>query len=252
MKKLLLTTTASFTFVFSFAQTTAQDWTKTDCSSNSVNLFSLLDNNEVVVMEFGMGCSSCSVAANYLINTLKAKYDISHPGSVNFFYMDYWTGNTCTGDVQPMLAGYAFDAGFDNCMNEKNYYMTGSPMPAIVIATGPAHTVIYEKNSFNQGNDTANIRTSIDNALMMLSIGDPVATNNISVSPNPSNGNITIESYNNITSIMIYDIAGKEVYTSRPDINKINLDLTGMVEKGIYFAEITIDGKTQTEKIVIE
>lgn len=254
MKKLLLSITASALLSTGvFAQTTAQDWTKTDCASASHNLFSYLDNFEVVVMEFGMGCSSCSTAANYLINTLRTKYDASHPGKVKFFYLDYWTGNTCPADVQPMLNGFNFHAGFDNCMAEKNYYMTGSPMPAIVIAAGPAHTVIYEKNSFNQANDTTNIRTAIDNALISMSV--PCCNNQIvplTVSPNPSNGVFVIESGFIISSVSVFDITGKEVYTSSYNSNKINIDLTGMVEKGIYFAEITINGKKQVEKIVVE
>lgn len=252
MKKLLLTGTAMTLMAVSFAQTTAQDWTKNDCSSNSINLFSLLDNQEVVVMEFGMGCSSCSVAANYLINTLKAKYDVSHPGRVNFFYMDYWTGNTCAGSVQPMLNGYAFNAGFENCMNEKNYYMTGSPMPAIVIVAGSSHAVVYEKNSFNQANDTTNIRTAIDNALILMSVPVVTAEKQINIMPNPSNGNFTIEATDLITSVVLYDITGKQVYTSAANSTKVDLKLNEVLEKGIYFAEITVNGKTIKEKFIVE
>jgi len=243
----------AFTFCNSGAQTVAQDWTLNDCDGNPVSLFSLLDNNEVVVMEFGMGCSSCYDAAAYLIDTLKVQYDITNPGKVKFFYMDYWVGNDCVNNVAPILALYNFDSGFEHCQAEKNYYISGSPMPGIVIASGPGHIIAYESNAFSN-NDTTTIRTSIDNALMTMSL--PVCEcdllSKLVISPNPTNGNITIQSSFEITSVAVFDITGKQIYSASPNTSKVNLDLTGITEKGIYFAEIIINGKTQTGKFVIE
>lgn len=254
MNKIILSLSFFFISYFTVAQTTAQDWNKTDCSGGDHNLFSYLDNYEVVVIEFGMGCGSCSSAADYLINTLKTKYDASHPGKVKFFYMDYWAGNDCAGYVQPMLNGYAFDAGFENCQPELSYYMTGSPMPAIVIAAGPMHSVIYEKNNFIAGSDTTNIRSEIDTALMMLAGPQCFCTDEeyIRLYPNPSEGNIDIRSTFDITSIMIYDIAGKEVFFLSPNAKIVNIGLGGTIAKGIYFAEITVEGHRQIEKFVVE
>ena len=147
-----------------FSQTVAQDWTHTDCITNyQSNLFSLLDSQKVVIMEFEMGCSSCNAAAKFL-DSIKQIYDVSHPSQVRFFAMDYWPGHTCT-NVQNFVNsnGISF-GGFSGCAADKNYYASSSPMPMIVITGGAGHQVYY-KNLFYDSTQNVPIVAAINLAL---------------------------------------------------------------------------------------
>ena len=205
-------------FLFAFiratnAQTTAADWTLIDCKSDTYNLFSYLDAEDVVIMEFGMGCSSCSNAGTYLLN-IKNQFEITHPGKVKVFYMDYWSGNFCATSVTPITDTMAFDAGFEHCNPEKTYYMTGSPMPGVVIAAGSNHLVIYEKNNFFTG-DTTEIKDSITNFFNTVGLNEIESnSNNAILFPNPSNGQLNINlNWNNNENgaIKIYSLLGEEI-----------------------------------------
>lgn len=249
MKKSLLIASAILSFNFVDSQTTAQDWTLTDCSSNSHTLFDILNNENVVVMEFAMGCSSCGVAATSLMN-LKTSYASSHPGRVKFFYMDYWTGNDCVNEVLPFVATYNFDASFDNTSSQKNYYMSGSPMPAIVIVAGSNHSVIYEKNSYSSG-DVATITNAIDNFFATIGVDENVSLSSFNVYPNPTdnNLNLSIELVNNDNNVQIeiLDITGKVVYTKSniqfvEGVNNFNVE-TETLESGNYFLRLTTNDK---------
>src|SRR5438477_1944903 len=75
-------------------QSVAQNWSKTDCSGKSYTLFDYLDSNQVAIMEFSMGCTSCTDASK-ILQRIKYQFDISNPGKVKQFYLDYDANNTC-------------------------------------------------------------------------------------------------------------------------------------------------------------
>src|SRR6266850_1944869 len=96
MKKLLL---ALFSIIiigkFTFAQTTAMDWTKNDCSGTNHNLFSELDSSNVIICEYVMTCGTCISAANYL-EAIYQDYAASNPGKVKFYAIDWNASFTCS------------------------------------------------------------------------------------------------------------------------------------------------------------
>lgn len=246
MKTILLSTlilTASFGKLE--AQTNAQDWTMSDCSSNSHTLFNYLDNEEVVIMEFAMGCGSCTNAAGYILD-IRDQYNAIYPGRVNAFYMDYWSGHTCS-NVNAVVPSYPFDAGFvgSGCVTQKNYYVSGSPMPAIVIVAGSGHLVIYEKNNFAVG-DTTNISNAIANFFNSVGINDVEENKNSAVVfPNPSNGQVSLNidwNQSENVAITVYDYVGKEVmaaknYSVVSGKQQIDLNLPG-ISNGNYIVKI--------------
>ncbi|MFZ4707737.1 MAG: T9SS type A sorting domain-containing protein [Bacteroidales bacterium] len=74
----------------------------------------------------------------------------------------------------------------------------------------------------------------------------------ISIFPNPGNGKITLNSYNAITSIEIYNLVGETIYS---DFN-LSCQTTKAVDisnvsKGIYFVKVQIGKKEINKKIVI-
>ncbi len=245
-------------FNLSIFSQTALDWTKTDCSSISHTLYSYLDSEEVVIMEFAMGCSSCTDAATYLLNT-KDKYAVSNPGKVNVFYMDYWPGNDCAVEIAPVTSSYAFDGVFEHCLPEKNYYFTSSssPMPGIVVAAGSLHQVIYQNNSFAD-DDTLLIEQAITTFFATASVEENSLSNSVIISPNPSNGDIIVNFKNkeNLnTKISLYNLNGQlitEILNEnlQSGDSKINLDLS-RYPKGMYYIKISNEKESINKKIVL-
>ncbi|KAA1243932.1 spondin domain-containing protein [Aquimarina sp. RZ0] len=79
--------------------------------------------------------------------------------------------------------------------------------------------------------------------------------NKIIVSPNPSNGNISILASKSspIEDIEVYNILGKQVrhYNFKQNISSINLNLTSL-DTGIYLLKIyNSTGKTTTQKLIL-
>lgn len=248
----------SITALASSAQTIAADWTKTDCSSNIHNLYTYLNNEEVVIMEFVMGCSSCTDAANYLLST-KDKYAISNPGKVHVFYMDYSPGNDCAADIIPVTTGYAFDGTFDHCAPEKDFYFTStsSPMPGIVIAAGSFHQIIYQNNNFAD-NDTLLIEQAITAFFATAGIPENSINTSLQVFPNPSSEEIVIH-FNcteiSDTKISLYNVNGQLIsllLNERLQVGEVQKKINlSTFPKGIYYINISNSKESVNKKIIV-
>lgn len=247
----------SISILSSLAQT-AGDWTKTDCSSNNHNLYSYIDNEEVVIMEFAMGCGGCTNAATFLLNS-KDKYAVSNPGKVKVFYMDYWPGNDCAVEIATATTGYVFDGIFEHCLPEKDSYFTSSvsPMPGVVIAAGSFHQVIYQNNSFANADTTA-IEQAITDFFAVAGIKDNTISNSITIYPNPSQNEVILN-FENIetkeTKISLYTINGQlvsSVLNERLPIGEFNkkIDVT-VFPKGVYYINISTSKESINKKIII-
>lgn len=74
------------------------------------------------------------------------------------------------------------------------------------------------------------------------------AIDNVIVYPNPSNGNISIASTNNIDYIKVTDMLGQIVYEIKPFAEKTTLQIN---YAGVYFVTITTGKETSTKKIIV-
>lgn len=245
-------------FNLSAISQTALDWTKTDCASINHTLYSYLDTEEVVIMEFSMGCSSCTDAATYLLRT-KDKYAVSNPGKVNVFYMDYWPGNDCAVEIAPVTSAYAFDGVFEHCLTEKNYYFTStsSPMPGIVVAAGSFHQIIYQNNSFAD-DDTLLIEQAITAFFATASVEENSLNSSVIISPNPSSGEFTVDFKNPVTQsikISLFNVNGQLIsellnQNTQTGNTKIKMDLS-RYPKGMYYINISNEQESVNRKIII-
>jgi len=73
----------------------------------------------------------------------------------------------------------------------------------------------------------------------------------ISIYPNPATNNITIQSSNEISSIMITNFVGQVVYNELQNNSIININ-TESFETGIYLIRIESDNSVINEKLIIE
>src|ERR1041385_8318092 len=72
----------------------------------------------------------------------------------------------------------------------------------------------------------------------------------ISVYPNPTTEKITINTKYQITSSQLFDVAGKEILSSK-NSKEINLKENG-ISKGIYFLKISGADFSVNKKVVVE
>ncbi len=121
---------------------------------------------------------------------------------------------------------------------------------AIAGETGQSFTAIANGNYAVEV--TENGCTDTSACVSITSVGiDELSSMNISVYPNPNNGQFTIESKEKAI-LSVYSVDGKLV-TGNIIVTKnkqvINL---GDIEKGVYFATITIKNNQRTMRIVVE
>lgn len=257
--KLYLLFFLSISLNFSFSQTVSQNWTHNDCmNNNSYSLFNMLDSNKVVVMEFEMGCYSCVVAALNL-ESIKQSYDVSYPGQVKFFLMDYWANHTCS-NVQTMINNNALSyTGFVGCAADKNYYTGSSPMPMIVVTGGPNHTVYYKSLSYDTIDNTA-IISAINQALSDIA-ANVYNVNNTSFSVSLASNPAFKEVFLNITSpgnqklsAEVYNVLGERVLTQKIELinkgfNQVKLELPELKD-GVYFVKYQSGNITKSLKFI--
>jgi len=246
-----------FSMGLSFGQSVAPNWTLSDCNSVNHTLHNYLDSQEVVVMEFVMGCSSCTDAGNLLMN-LRDYCNVAYPGKVNFFLMDYYPSNDCV-DVTTTWATHNFDASFSGCWAEKDYYYpTIFPMPAIVIAAGNYHTVIYDDLSW-QNSDTTLIKQAIDQFFVTVGTEEQDNTykelESVLMYPNPVHetvyANLSLLDLDGL-KIQVYDLSGKKVpnFVSRIDKGLLVLTVANFLN-GTYILELTTP-KTTVRKMFVK
>lgn len=81
---------------------------------------------------------------------------------------------------------------------------------------------------------------------------DTVNSNKLTVSPNPTSGNININStVNTINEVSVYNLLGKQVLNTKfSAVNNVNVDLSSL-QSGVYLLNATSDkGAVETFKIV--
>lgn len=241
-------------------QTTATDFTATDCNGVSHHLFDELDAGKIIVVTFVMPCSGCigpSISANTVVND----YESTHPGKVIYYMSDDDAGTTCAS-----LKTWASDNGFGRPLaittfsapefKEADY---GSlSMPKTVVLAGADHRIIYlEDGTFS----AANMKSAIDNALLntmgltQLSIQNTVPC----ISPNPASHKFTL-TYSlrspEFVNASIYSISGekaKNIIAEKQQAGKheINVNLDEGFTSGIYFLELITGNTHKSEKFTV-
>ena len=248
MKKFILTIAAASCFIAANAQTTAPDFTATDCNGMSHNLYTELAAGKVVVLTWVMPCGSCVSGGNAAENAYES-FATSHPGKVEFWMIDDFGDTPCgslsswastNGITKPVFFGNA-----GNAIDENDF--GGSGMPHVVVIS-PNKNIAYNKKN-GATNDQPGITAAITQGLT-LSVAQ-IKAEDIDISPNPAT-NVVYISYNKAIKDIKVIAANGQVVLEQSFTNKHNpsIDINSLAA-GVYNLLITdVEGKKGVQQIV--
>jgi hypothetical protein len=253
MKKLLLALSV-LAFSNLKAQTTATNWTATDCNSVSHTLFNELDSGYVIVFVWVMPCGSCVNASTTAYNVVQS-FASSHPGKVRYYIADDF-GDNCanlSGWISMNSIGNAANMTmFDNNgvpIDENDFGGTG--MPHVVVMGGPNHQIFFNKKN-SQANDQAGIQAAINSAIAATNVREMKTEGSFAILPNPASDVLHIAYDKNVKKIAVIAANGQvvkeEVYKAGKKNPSVNI---AQLPAGVYTVRLTdVDGKTGVSKVV--
>ena len=243
MKKIIMSLAlVCATATFALAQTTATDFTATDCSGTSHTLFNELDNGKVVVIAWVMPCGACVAPAKAGYDAMQS-FATSNPGKVQFYIVDDYGDANCT-----TLSNWATSSNigtlsnmslFDNAGNVINMNNYGTPgMPKVVVLGGTNHQVYYNKNN-GLANDQTGITAAINSALSTTSVAE-FQKISFAMAPNPAQQTVRISYAKPINKVTITTVSGQVVkefeYASGATNPEININT---LAAGVYMIKVT-------------
>lgn len=244
------------TFVGSaFAQPTeAQDFTLNDCSGTEHNLFSKLDNGDVVIMEFAMTCGACSNVRKKLA-TIESKFASTHPGKLHVYLMAYSNSYTC-GNMQSWLSSNNITTTvFTGTKSIMDYYGPFG-MPTTVVVGGKDRKVLYIDTDGSPNYNA--IEAAISQVLTAASVPDHYPKKSITVIPNPSSTRSTLavvceKEFD--AEVVIFNSTGvkvQSVFSGRFTKGSNDLEIvTDILTNGTYYIHVTRDGKTDIVPLTV-
>ncbi|MDG2369567.1 MAG: T9SS type A sorting domain-containing protein [Flavobacteriales bacterium] len=234
------------------SQTNATDFTANDCDGVTHNLFSELNNEQVVVIAWVMPCATCIQDP---LNAYVAveSYALSHPGRVKFYLVDDYADTPCQS-----LETWANNYGMGSCtmfsdaaVDMGDYGQPG--MPKIVVLGSSDHKIYFNQNSSSQGIDLA-----IDLALSESSTSIKSNLNfTISTFPNPATNSLNIN-YNLVQksklTFEIFNLLGANVITHKNDFNQLSgaykLNVSNL-KNGTYLLKVSTENGQRVIKFSV-
>ncbi|MBX2906995.1 MAG: T9SS type A sorting domain-containing protein [Taibaiella sp.] len=211
MKKLFTMAALTFAAAASIAQTTATNWTASDCNGLSHTLFNELDSGKVIVFAWVMPCTSC-------VGPSKAAYDAvqsfatSNPGKVRFYLADDLGDATCTSLTNWVTtnsigstANMKIFGNAGKVIDEDDFGGTG--MPHIIVMGGATHTIHFNKKN-SSSNDPSGITAAINAAIGSTSVAGVESRVTFSISPNPVTNTLKVTSAEPVSSIQVMRLDG--------------------------------------------
>lgn len=238
------------------AQTTATDWTATDCNGLSHTLFSQLDSGKVIVFAWVMPCGSC-VNPSKTAYTAVQSFATSHPGKVRFYLADDLGDASCstlsswvTSNGIGSTANMKIFSNSGNVIDENDFGGTG--MPHIIVMGGTSHQIYFNKKN-SASNDAAGITSAINSAIgattRVASFSNEIS---FAVSPNPTTASLSIQYGKAVTHVTVTSITGQLILNQDYPKGKMNPSVdASRYSDGIYIVKITdTEGNTGIQKVV--
>jgi hypothetical protein len=251
MKKLLLLPFATLVCTSGFALN-ATDFTATDCSSNSHNLFTELAAGKVVVICWAMPCGACIAPASTASNTVSG---MGNPNVVFYLVDDYGNTNCTTLNSWASTNSITYNASFGNSGNVirmTDYGTTGMPKTVVI---GPSGYVTFNVNGTVS---QSALQAAINNALTGVNESEkPVF--NAAVFPNPAKSAVKFSyslAVSGDVSIDVLNTLGENVKTitvgNQPaGKHEQPIELSGLAE-GTYFIRLNAGKSSETVKFTLQ
>lgn len=257
-KQILFVLTFVLTTLFSYAQTTATNFTVNDCAGTSHDLFSELDEGKIIVIAWVMPCGGCVNPAKTAYNKVQL-YATTNPGQVLFYLVDDYANTNCTS-LSSWASGNSMPNAtvFSNAAIDMSDYGTDG-MPKIVVLGGNDHHIFYNVNTFSDG---IGVQAAIDSALALSTFGiGELTTNNfqLNLSPNPTNNKEVSLTYSlsetQDVTIDFFNTIGEKVetllYKQQPEgNNQKQLDVSKL-SSGVYIVKLRAGNRVDELKFVV-
>ena len=190
--------------------------------------------NDSLVMYYSPNCGTTWVAFAKITHA-----DISNNGTVTIPFAPTYQGNWKFRSFD-IPAGAK--TGGHTYFRFRYYPGSGEPDGAD-FAQGTGNNFYLDRIYFS------NFTTGIDNAMLNQK--------GVIVAPNPTHGDatVTIKGGTGTAQVEVLDVAGRLVYKVNPTLNssatQVEIPASVISVKGLYLIHVTTDGKTQTEKLVV-
>lgn len=261
MKKIILASILITLFIMGKSQTlldTAQNFTVKDVNGNNWELFSLLDDNKIVVIDFfSTACGTCQFYAE----DVQAAYEAFGENEGNVFFLGIDKGNT-NKNVEYFDSVYGITypdvSGQDGGGNQVHmaYSIQGTPTLAIIMPNRyiPVKQ-IYPPSTENLIDSIVSVGGTLITAVAEQDVNDNIMV----ISPNPATSfaNLNFDlSRERILKVEIFNLLGMKVFEAVPELYpagkfKKRVDLSSL-PKGPYFVRL-LDGNEQLQikKLII-
>lgn len=136
---------------------------------------------------------------------------------------------------------FAYDAGTEDGTGYSGSNPASNPLESIESLKG---MTAYGFNDNKIGTITFTLKTTLSNSNFE-------SASAFKLSPNPSNGNVTLsQMQNGINTIAIYDVLGKKVFNETVRNTRIDLNLTNL-KSGIYILKVETENQEISSKKLI-
>lgn len=247
----------AFTIQVSNAQTTAMDFNMNDCNGQMHNLYSELDQNKAVILEFFMtNCNPCITAGNALTN-LHEDLEMHYPGQVLFYHFPFNNSTTCA-TVADWVTSHGYNSvPFDSGAAQVAYY-GGFGMPTVVVVAGTEHKILFTGIGFSTG-DTSDIAEAVHEFFTASGVNVlPSAIASFSVFPNPASNLTTLQLQlrePTYLQLQLTDLSGKvisDIYNGNTPVGTMEHSIsTASIADGLYIVKAIANGKETFSKLQV-
>ncbi|MDG5491348.1 T9SS type A sorting domain-containing protein [Psychroserpens sp. SPM9] len=179
---------------------------------------------------------NASVVSNTLNNTGIAPYDFSFTAFIKVFAADF--SSVLASDIIDLRS----TSGDFTLTMDATGFTSGEHIQYGFQMIGPN---INLDMSFDAAYDNLG---SIVVAPATLNV-EEFSTNEFSVFPNPTASSWMVKATQDISSIQVFDVLGKQVLTMKTSGNNVEIDASNLIS-GVYFAKISSDKGTKTIKLI--
>ncbi|MGZ5244188.1 MAG: T9SS type A sorting domain-containing protein [Bacteroidia bacterium] len=241
-----------------FGQTNATDFTATDCSGASHNLFTELGQSKVVVLVWVMPCATCINDAKGAYEAVQS-YATANPGKVLYYLIDDNGGTSCAtltnwANTNGIKQNVTIFRNQGEVIDEDDFGGTGMPH---VVVVGPDKKIYL--NEKDGQNNRAAIQEAIGKALLATSVSEDLPENrNVAVYPNPASDKLLVNyslSSASEVNYEVYNTLGERILTTgsghKPaGNNQLAIDVNGFGD-GIYILKISTGKETFLTRFLV-